>query len=111
MSISSFFQNLLHKFESPKAKHAFETAGQIVNVALPYVEAIASMTPNRTDDEIVKAFEHFGVPLIAGGITDPGAALLSLATSVVSEKVPAGTAKNIIQLGIQAAVTGMKATA
>jgi hypothetical protein len=111
MSISSFFHAVANIFRSDKAKRAFELASQIVPVALPIVEQIAALTPNRTDDEILAAFEHFGMPAIPAGIADPGAALLALATAVVGEKMPPGTPKSILQLGIQAAVTGMKSSA
>lgn len=109
MSLSSFFHHIIEFFKSDKAKHAFGEVSKIVPIALVIVKRIAELTPNRTDDEIVAAFEHYGIPTIDRGKLDPGAALLELATKVVADRLPPGTAKNLIQTAIQIAVTGSKA--
>jgi hypothetical protein len=56
---------------------------------------------------MIAAFQHFGVPFILA--PDKGLALLSLATTVLEEKVPAGTARSVIQTAIQAGVLALKA--
>lgn len=109
MFLTNLFHAIIGIFKSDKAKHDFEVVAALVPKVLPIITTIATLTPTRTDDEIVNAFSHFGVPFLAVGVTDPGAALLQLATTVVAEKVAPGTAKNIIQSAISLAVTGMKA--
>jgi hypothetical protein len=67
------------------------------------------MTPNRTDDEIVAAFEKFAVPGAATYLATPvgkrGYVLLQLATEIMSAQFP-GVATNVLNTAVQLAVTG-----
>ena len=108
--LQSFLKRLTDIFRSDRAKRAFAEVERIVPVALPIVERIAALTPNRTDDEIVAAFRYYGVPFIEGlASVNPTGALLELASSAVAQRLPAGTAKNIVQTAVQIAVTASKA--
>jgi hypothetical protein len=111
-TIVSFFKKVASWFGSGKAESAFNTALSLVPQLQPIVEFIASMTPNKADDEIVAAYKQYGVPLAkellsANGL-DKGALLMNLATQVAQKYYPR-TPTNIIQLAIQVAVTALKA--
>lgn len=111
----NFFVKFLHKIESlftnPKVVAVFDSMAHIVTVAEPIVAQIAALTPNKTLQEIVAAYEKFGVTTattIENNPTALGNALLNLATTVVAKNVPAA-ANNIIQTAVQIAVTASKA--
>ena len=110
--LKAFFKSILSVFTSGKAEKAFNTVAGIVPVALPIVEAIAGLTPNKSDDEILAAFRRFGVPAIAEIQNTPasqrGYLLLDLATKILAGKYP-GVATNILNSAVQIAVTAMKA--
>jgi hypothetical protein len=94
------------------AERAFGKVAEIVPRALPIVDAIAALTPTRADDEILAAFQHFGVPLLLRVEETPaekrGLLLFDLATGVLGKRYP-GTATNLIQSAVQIAVTAHKA--
>ena len=110
--LTAFFHTIVAFFSSGSAEKAFNTVASIVPVALPIVEAIAALTPNRTDDEIISAFAKYGVPLVAQVSATPGSQrgylLLDLATQVLASKYP-GVATNILNTAVQIAVSAMKA--
>jgi hypothetical protein len=109
----NFLKNLILKvvsfFSSKKAEAALLQAVELVPKALPIVKEIAKLTPNRTDDEIVAAFEKFCVPFASTYLATPpskrGYVLLQLASQVLAARVP-GVATNILNTAIQLAVTG-----
>jgi hypothetical protein len=112
MSIKSFCASIVGIFKSGKAERAFNSVAQIVPAALPIVEAIGAITPNRTIQEIAQAYAKYGVPLVADVTATPanqrGYLLLDLATNVLAAKYP-GVATNILNSAAQIAVTGLKA--
>jgi hypothetical protein len=111
-----FLTTLIRKiaafFTSGKAEAALTEAAEFVPKALPIVEEIATLCPNRTDQEIAAAFEKFAVPFSSQILATPmgkrGYILLQLATDILSAKFP-GTATNILNTAIQLAVTGSRA--
>jgi len=65
---------------SPRAKH-------YIDQALPVVRIIAEMTPTRADDEILAAYEHFGLAKFFDPTQDKAVLLRDLAVEVVRQKV------------------------
>jgi hypothetical protein len=117
MSISTELHNVLSKiigfFTSGKAKAALTTASELVSVALPIVQEINVLVPNKTVSEVVKAYQKYGVPVanvsLSGG--DVNSALLNLATAVLQKNLPAEKATasvSILQTAIQLAVLAAK---
>lgn len=113
-----WLKNIISKvaawFSSDKARKALETAASLVSLAAPIVESIAALTPNRTDDEVIAAYNKYGVPLTTAINNNTGInnALLNLATSVLRANLPANKAEiatNILNTAVQLAVTATKA--
>lgn len=112
----NFLKNALKKlvefFTSGKAEKAFNAAVALVPKALPIVQTIAALTPNKADDEIAAAFAKYAVPFNAAWLDAPrsqrGYLLLHLATEVLADEAP-GVATNVLNTAVQLAVTGAKA--
>ena len=110
-----FFQSLIQKiarfFTSGKAAAALTTAAELVPRAIPIVQTITSLTPNKSDDEIASVFAKYGQAFRAAWLDGPvgqrGALLLQLATHVLAEQLP-GVATNILNTAVQLAFTGSK---
>lgn len=101
---------LVSFFRSGKAEEAFNAAVALVPKALPIVKQVAVLTPNRTDDEIVAAFEQYALPGAEEYLSVPrekrGVVLLQLASEILAAEVP-GTPTRIINTAVQLAYTGM----
>lgn len=110
--LKSFFSKVVGFFRSGKAEAAFNQVAALVPYALPVVEAIAKYTPTKTDDQIVAAYQRYGVPLLADLQKTPanqrGYLLLDLAAQVLAEKFP-GVATNLLHSAVQVCVTAIKA--
>jgi len=110
--ITSIIQKIAWFFSSGKAVAALTQAAELVPKALPIVQEIATLAPNRTDQEILAAFQKFAVPGAAQCLATPvaqrGYVLLQLATAVLADEFP-GVATNILNTAVQLAVTGSKA--
>jgi hypothetical protein len=114
-----FLANLIRKiaafFQSGKAEAALTQAAQLVPQALPIVQAIAALTPNKTVQEVEAAYARYAVPMSQQIGSDPSAignALLNLATTLLQKNLPAsqaGAAINVLNTAVQLAVTGSKA--
>jgi hypothetical protein len=98
-------------FTSGAAEEGLTKAADLVPMAVPIVQSIARLTPNRADDEIAAAFAVYAVPLAESWKAVPaekrGYLLLDLATQVVGRKYP-GVATNILNTAVQLAVTGSR---
>jgi hypothetical protein len=106
-SILGLLKKIGHFFVSDRAQKLVREVGEILPVALTVVKHITSLTPTRVDDEVVKAFEMFGVPLVAGYPQNPELALRELASAVVKEKVPTA-AQSVVNAAIELAVVAGK---
>ena len=108
-TIRNIIQKIASFFSSGKAEAALNQAAVLVPKAAPIVKEIAALTPNRTDDEIVAAFERFGVGGAATYLSTPparrGYVLLQLATEALASEFP-GVATNVLNTAVQLAVTG-----
>lgn len=111
MNIKRIIQKIVSFFSSAKAQAALETAAALIPKALPIVQDIAALAPNRTDQEILAAFEKYAVPgaaqLLATQQSQRGYVLLHLATEVLAGECPS-IATNILNTAVQLAVTGSK---
>ncbi len=111
-----FMKNVMQKivafFASGKAEAALNQAAALVPKALPIVQEIAAIAPNRTDQEILAVFQKFAVPgaaqYLAAPVASRGYVLLQLASQVLAAEVP-GVATHILDTAVQLAVTGAKA--
>ena len=112
MSVKSIVQKIVAFFKSGKAEAVLMEAANLGPKALPIVEQIAAMVPNRTDQEILAAYQKYAVPGAAAFLATPlaqrGYVLLHLATEVLANEFPS-TATNVLNTAVQIAVTGFKA--
>ena len=110
--VKSVIEKLVGYFRSGKAEAALNQAASLVPKALPIVQEIAALAPNRTDQEILAAFQKFAVPGAAQYLAAPtakrGYVLLQLASEVLAAEVP-GVATHVLDTAVQLAVTGAKA--
>jgi hypothetical protein len=112
MNIKNIIQKIALFFRSGKVEAALNQAAALVPKALPIVQDIAAMVPNKTDREILSAFQKYAVPGAAQFLATPmaqrGYVLLHLATEVLASEFPS-VATNILNTAVQFAVTGAKA--
>lgn len=110
--VKNIIQKIVAFFSSGKAEAALNQAAELVPQALPIVEEIAALAPNRTDQEILALFQKFAVPGAAQYLAAPsekrGYVLLQLASEVLAAQVP-GVATHILDTAVQLAVTGARA--
>jgi len=110
--ISKFFGWFKGLAGSPKADQLLRDIQKAALAALPIVKMIAELTPSRADDVLVALFVKYAVPNVEAFLALPmgnrGAALLEVATTELSRKLP-DVAKSILQTGIQLAVVQMNA--
>jgi hypothetical protein len=111
---TSFFAHIASWFHNPKVEAAFNTVAEILqNGGVQTIVAdIAALTPNKTVQEVIAAYNKYGVPIsegIATGVVTPGNALLNLATTLVQKNIKNPPTASIIQTAIQLAVTAAKA--
>lgn len=110
--LRSLVQKIASFFTSGKAVTALTMACDLVPKALPIVQDLAAIAPDKTMDQIESAFQKYGVPfsqqLLATAPSQRCYLLLELATQVLAQKVP-GVSANILNTAVQLAVTGVKA--
>jgi len=112
----NFLKTIVRKivgfFTSDSAEAALTRACELVPKALPIVEDLAAIVPDKTIQQIEAAFQKYGVPLsqqlLATAPSQRGYLLLDLATQVLAVQFP-GTATRILNTAVQLAVTGAKA--
>ena len=110
--VKTAVQKIVSFFSSGKAEAALTRACELVPKALPIVEDLAAIAPDKTMEQIESAFQKYGVPfsqqLLATAPSQRGFLLLELATQVLAKNVP-GVAANVLNTAVQLAVTGVKA--
>ena len=109
--LKGLVQKIAKFFTSGRAVAALNSAADLVPRAIPVVQTIAALTPNKSDDEIAGAFAKYGLTFrttwLDGPVGQRGALLLQLATHVLSVELP-GVATNILNTAVQLALTGSK---
>ncbi len=110
--VDNIIQKIVGFFKSGKAEAALTEAASLVPKALPIVEEIAALVPNRTDQEILAAFQKYAVPVssqvLATPVAQRGYVLLQLATQVLAKNLP-NVATKVLNAAVQLAVTGSQA--
>ena len=110
--LKSVVKKIVSFFASGKAEAALTRACELVPKALPIVEDLAAMVPDKNVQQIEAAFQKYGVPfsqqVLAAAPSERGYVLLDLATKVLAQQFP-GVATNILNTAVQLAVTGVKA--
>jgi hypothetical protein len=105
-------------FTSGKAQAAIAAAGAFVTQAIPIVEMLDALCPNKTGPEVVAAAQKIlGTasnlqPILTEAQTNPSGALLALATVILQKNLPAqqaNTATNLLNTAVQLAVTAVHA--
>lgn len=95
-AIGRFFQRLF----SPGFRDAVDKLGAF---AIPFAEAVAAATPNRTDDEILAAYKKYNKE----GLWDPkkptDVLLRDLVVAIVRDFAPGGTPTRLIILAVELA--------
>lgn len=108
--LHTLFGKIGHLFSSTKAQAVEAQIATLTQEALPIVQEIAALCPNKTVQEITSAFTKFGMPLaneIAADPTSTGNALLNLATGVMQQKMPTA-AMTLLNTAVQLAVVAIK---
>ena len=109
--LKSLIKKIVMFFQSGRAEAALTSAAELVPIAIPIVQTITALTPNKTDDEIAAAFAKYGQTFssvwLNGPVGQRGALLLQLATQILAAQYP-GVATNILNTAVQLAVTGSK---
>lgn len=103
-------------FKDPKTRVAFEQTLQnlqpYVQAALPVVEVIVALTPNRTDDELLAVAKEFGVlDLFKPGMSDGNIKnfLLDAGTAGLEKALPAQEADSAtLRAAVDVALTTFK---
>ena len=110
--LKTIIQKVVSFFSSAKSEAAFNRVCELVPKALPIVEDLAAVVPDKSIQQIEAAFQKYGVPfsqeLLATPSSQRGFLLLSLASQVLSAECP-GVATNVLNTAVQLAVTGVKA--
>src|SRR5215204_2828991 len=96
ISILRFFKNLFSKRSLHAITNALRGAAPYVAVALPIVEQIVKLTPTRSDDEIFRVIQHFGLPRVFDLSADRNVVLRDIAVEVVRMKVKAPVATHVL---------------
>lgn len=113
-----FFSTLAHPFVSAwkfltgaNGQKFADRMKEIYNQAMPLVRLIASLTPTRTDDEIIALFDMFVVPNVDWYLALPvdkrGSALLEVAVTQMQKQFPSAPIWLLKDI-IGRAVTDMK---
>ena len=98
-------------FNSPAIEAVEKEVETLVPLALPIVQEIAALTPNKTVQEVAVAYEKFAVPLareIGSDATSIGNALLNLATTVLQKNHAPAAAISLLNTVVQIALMGLK---
>ncbi|HUK15204.1 MAG TPA: hypothetical protein VLW65_02265 [Bryobacteraceae bacterium] len=110
--LKSAVEKIISFFTSGRAEAALTQACELVPKALPIVQDLAAIAPDKTMEQIEAAFQKYGVPisqqLLAAAPSQRGFLLLELASKVLAQKAP-GVATNVLNTAVQLAVTGVKA--
>jgi hypothetical protein len=106
-SVKSFFGKLFDN--NPEEFMALiEKVSPLVNKAYPVVKKIALLTPNKTDDAILAAYESMGFVGVFQPGTDKGLALRDLAKTVLKASSPDPVSDYLINTAIELAYAKYK---
>ena len=75
---------------------------------MPIVSQIAVLTPNRTDDEIIKVYETYHIADLFDASKDKTVLLRDAAGIVIKEQLGNGVSANLINMAIEIALATIK---
>lgn len=105
--LSSLFSNIEGFFESPKAKAAETTIGNLLPVAVGIVQDINAIAPNKTLTELNTVATKYALPAVSA-IQDgqtAGNVALNLATQILQKNHAPNVAVSLLNTAVQLAVT------
>lgn len=114
--VASFFACLFTPANQAKVAAALGKAEGLIELALPIVASIASLTPTRADDEIIAVVKMYcdSTHVPAGPLTDEqkGDLLFNAAAAQLKKVIAnkAGITESILDLAVQLAYTAFHAT-
>jgi hypothetical protein len=110
--VTDFLKRVGSYFGSDAATRDMQRAAAMISTATAVVEAVAILTPNRADDELVALFQRYALPQVDKWLQLPpeerGKALLYAASQQLGRLYP-GTATRVVDLAVQMAVVGVRA--
>jgi hypothetical protein len=95
-SVVSFFGKLFKDIGAEGIMAIIEKVAPLVNKAYPIVKRVAELTPNKTDDAILAAYEALGFGNLFQPGTDKNLALRDLAKNVLKTTVKTDTAQEYL---------------
>lgn len=105
--LTTLFKDLGKVFSSSHMQAVEQQIATLVPIALPIVEGIGAMTPNRTVQEITAAYEKYGVPFAANVASDPATALRNLAVAILQKNHAPAAAVSLLNTVVELAVQGL----
>lgn len=122
-AIETDIHNVLGKiskvFKSGAATRALQIAGSMVTVAMPIVQSLDQLAPNKTVEEVQKILATYAKEepeietLSKLAEVNPGSALLQVASLLLKKELPptsANVATNVLNTAVQLAVTALHAS-
>lgn len=106
--VKSFFNRLINLFSNKSVEKlidVLEFLSPHVNKAYPIVKKIAELTPTRIDDEIVKAYVHFGFKDVFDPNVEKNEALRNLARLVFKKESKEDVKDHVTNTAIEVAYT------
>jgi hypothetical protein len=115
-AFKKFFSRCIAFFKSPKLDKALATTYDVMQIAMPFVEVIAQMTPNKADDEIVAVIKEFAVPVAVptSPMTDLEKSMFlktAAVTAVKKEVNKADVPDSVINAAVELAYLAVKSAA
>lgn len=85
-AIGKFFKNVFSKKTLAAIESTLNKVGPIVQVALPVVRQIAALTPMRTDDEILRLLDYYGITKVVTAENNRSIVLRDVAVEALKKK-------------------------
>jgi hypothetical protein len=108
--IGSFFAGLFSARTAAAIQRGIEASAPYVGQALSVATAIAALTPNRTDDEIMAVAKRYAVPVAWGSAEDRGEVLRAVGLAALRKTFPQAPASDLNR-ALEVAVGAIKARA
>jgi hypothetical protein len=106
-NVKKFFTKLFGA-DAEVFMNLLEKVSPLVNLAYPIVKKVAQLTPNKTDNEILKAYESFGFQHLFNKKMDKGLALRELSKNVLRAANPDPITDYIANTAIELAYAKFK---
>lgn len=107
--VEGFFKRLFPDGTTSYIK-VLEDISKPVSLVYPFVKKIAELTPNKTDDEILAAYEHFGLAKLFSTEVDKNVALRDLVKNLLirTQSSVGPLPSHLINLAIEFAYAKLK---